>query len=113
MKRVVLSSERTLRECRKRGWIADKVERWVPIRGHPAGGIRKDFLGAFDIIAFERGPIANCIGIQSCSMSGRAAHMAKLRAGDQNPDSRGLLEGDVGVQALGAAPRVEDNARPM
>lgn len=89
-RRIVHTSARSLERCRKLGWIADKVERWVPMKGHPAGGQRKDFLGAFDIIALATDrpngdaqgntwydpPL--CIGIQSCSMSGRAAHLAKL-----------------------------------
>jgi NADH-quinone oxidoreductase subunit M len=41
-------------------------------------------------------------------------YMAKLRAGDQNPDSRGLLEEDVGARMLGAAAAPSDsNARPL
>jgi len=42
-------------------------------------------------------------------------YMAKLRAGDQNPDSRGLLEEDLGVKMVGAAdpaPGTAD-ARPL
>src|SRR6185312_5530923 len=41
-------------------------------------------------------------------------YMAKLRAGDQNPDDRGLLEDNLGVRMLGdARPAVEPDARPL
>ena len=93
-KRVVHTSARSLERCRKLGWIADKCERWIPMKGHPAGGQRRDLFGAFDIIALVKVPAQasdddgavwpseriECVAIQSCAMSGRAAHLAKLNA---------------------------------
>ena len=80
-KRVVHTSARSLERCRKLGLLAGKVERWVPMPSHPGGGKRMDFLGVFDIIAFTD-PLATderyCVAIQSCAMSGRAAHLAKM-----------------------------------
>jgi NADH-quinone oxidoreductase subunit M len=42
-------------------------------------------------------------------------YMAKLRAGDQNPDSRGLLEADLGERVVGAADPANGpaDARPL
>lgn len=45
--------ERTLRECRKRGWPCASLEKWVAIPGHPGGGVRRDLWGVGDVIAVD------------------------------------------------------------
>lgn len=54
---------KTLEHYRDQGMIVDIVERWLPMPGHPGGGMRKDFLGLIDLIAFS--PEKGIIGIQS------------------------------------------------
>ena len=44
-------TQRTLAECRRRGWIADVTERWITVPNHPAGGKRKDLFGFVDVVA--------------------------------------------------------------
>jgi hypothetical protein len=79
-KKIALSSERTLRECRRLGWDAGKVERFVKREGQPHG-VRIDLFGWIDIIAVlpeDLRYMPTVLAIQSCSMSTRAAHLAKL-----------------------------------
>ena len=73
--RRVLSSERTLKECRKLGLTAGKVERFVSRAGQY--GRRFDLWGWVDIVAIGDGYV---IAIQSCAMSGRSKHLAKFAA---------------------------------
>lgn len=91
MTRAVLSSERTLRECRRLGWIAGKVERFIPSHGGQGHGVRVDLFGFIDVLAIQPEDaefLAGLLAIQSCSMSGRAAHMDKLL----EPDVAGKLK---------------------
>jgi hypothetical protein len=64
-------TQRTLAECRKRGWEVDIVERRV----HRF--VTKDFLGCIDIIAITD---TGLLGIQACAGASHAARAAKCRA---------------------------------
>lgn len=74
--------QRSMAECRKRGWTAAVVERWVPTTfpgvDMPGPGFRKDLFGFGDILVLddERGALM----IQACAGSGHAAHVAKALA---------------------------------
>lgn len=53
------------------------VERWIPLKGHPGGGIRKDLFDCMDLIALtDRG----IVGIQCGAMGGHVAHVQKCMA---------------------------------
>lgn len=67
-------TQRTLKALRDQGLRCDIVERWIPKKPH---GIRSDFIGAFDIIAFSK--TAGIIGVQSCGQS-FSEHKKKLLA---------------------------------
>jgi hypothetical protein len=63
-------TQRTLAECRRRGWEADIVERRV----HRF--VTKDFLGCIDIIAITPDGF---LGIQACAGASHAARASKCR----------------------------------
>ncbi len=65
-------TQRTLAECRKRGWTAGVVERW-----NPHARIRQDLFGCIDLIALTPDGI---LAIQACAGSSHATRMAKVRA---------------------------------
>lgn len=74
-KKSTSPTQRTLVECRKRGWVAGVVERW-----NPHVRIRQDLFGVIDLIALvPGGPI---IAIQcGVNTSGQhAAHRDKILA---------------------------------
>lgn len=56
-------TQKTLEHYRDQGMIVDIVERWLPMPAHPGGGMRKDFIGLIDLIAFS--PEHGIIGVQS------------------------------------------------
>lgn len=60
--------ERSLIECKKRGWRRQSVEFFNPHTNQ-----RQDFLGIIDILALDGQP--GLLGIQACSMSDRKEHM--------------------------------------
>lgn len=74
---ATLSSERSLQECKRLGLTAGKVERFVQQAGR--FGRRFDLWGWVDIMAIADEYV---IAIQSCSMSGRSAHLKKIE-GDE------------------------------
>jgi hypothetical protein len=65
-------TQRTLAECRKRGWTAQVVEKW-----NPHAKIRQDLFGCIDIVALTPDGI---LGIQACAGASHAARAAKMRA---------------------------------
>lgn len=65
-------TQRTLAECRKRGWTAAVVERW-----NPHARIRQDLFGCIDIVALTPNGI---LGIQACAGSSHVARMTKSLA---------------------------------
>jgi hypothetical protein len=79
--------ERTLRECRRRGWYAPKEAVTEVMTIHRK---RRDFLGVIDLVVFElfsfsiphaKAPMADkeyqCVGIQVTSSSNHAARVKK------------------------------------
>lgn len=65
-------TQRTLAECRKRGWTAQVVERW-----NPHARIRQDLFGCIDILAMHEGGL---LAIQACAGSSHATRRAKALA---------------------------------
>lgn len=65
---------RTLAECRKRGWPAGVVERFVHF---PPPGHRVDLFGCIDIVALTD---SGTLGIQASPGSVHAAHRTKILA---------------------------------
>ncbi len=68
-------TQRTLRELRKQGRLADICERWIMQPGHPGGGFRKDLFGFIDLIVLD--PEQGIIGVQSCGQD-FASHRRKI-----------------------------------
>lgn len=65
-------TSRSLAECRRRGWIAQVVEKW-----NPHARVRQDLFGCIDIVAVQEGQI---LGIQACAGSSHAARRDKALA---------------------------------
>lgn len=71
---------RTKRELRKQEISCDVVERFNQYAG--PYGIRQDFCGIFDIIAFS--PEQGIIGIQCGGQSGHSGHLKKILANEES-----------------------------
>lgn len=65
-------TQRTLAECRRRGWQCQVVEKWVP-----QSRKRIDLFGVIDIVAITENGI---LGIQACAGSSHSARAAKILA---------------------------------
>lgn len=65
-------TQRTLAECKRRGWTAQVVERW-----NSHARVRQDLFGCIDVLAITP---SGMIGIQACAGSSHAARLAKCRA---------------------------------
>ena len=65
-------TQRTIAECKRRGWICQVVEKW-----NPHARIRQDLFGCIDIVALTD---AGILGIQACAGASHAARAAKMRA---------------------------------
>jgi hypothetical protein len=63
----------TLAKLREDGYTAEVVERWVPMN-FTGKGIRKDYLGAVDVLAIS---VNETLAIQCSAASGHAAHRTK------------------------------------
>lgn len=79
-------TSRTLAECRRRGWTAQVVERWLPgtRKNRETGtlertpyGTRKDLFGLGDILALDGQP--GSLLIQACAGGDAAKRAAKVR----------------------------------
>jgi hypothetical protein len=81
--------ERTLKELRNRGYLAEKVEQRLPI---PGKYVTRDFLGFIDIIAVSKTQI---VGVQATSGSNHANHREKILA-----ESRYLVWKEAGAAVL-------------
>lgn len=71
-------TQRTLAECRRRGWLAAVVEKW-----NPHARIRQDLFGCLDVLAIVPGGSLTpgyFLGIQACAGSSHAARAAKVKA---------------------------------
>lgn len=87
-KRSSLSpTQRTLSLLRANGYHCAVVERWLRNPAHPAGGVRKDAFGCFDLLVCGCGEV---VGVQCCSGSGVSAHLRKYRETEEILDP--LLE---------------------
>jgi hypothetical protein len=71
----VRTIQRTLIECRKLGWPAAIVEKWIPQTGR-----RHDMFGLVDVVALNV-TARLVLNIQACGLSGdAAAHVRKALA---------------------------------
>jgi len=79
-------TQRTLAECRRRGWTAQVVEKW-----NSHARVRQDLFGCIDVLALDTKPQfefrgepvylgQGIIGIQACAGSSHAARLAKIKA---------------------------------
>lgn len=68
-------TQRTLQRCRDNGWEADVCERWVPIKNHPGGGVRKDLFGFIDVLVLGDD---ETLAIQATSGSNGNARVIKI-----------------------------------
>lgn len=83
-------TQRTLEECRRRGWTPGVVERWKPgMRGKKgekpsmtAYGTRVDVFGFGDVLVMDDDDLPGSLMIQSTSKSGVSTRMKKLLRGD-------------------------------
>lgn len=57
------------------GYLVDTVERWVPIKTMPGGGIRKDLLHIIDLVAISDD---ETVGVQCCGSTGMTDHLRKI-----------------------------------
>ena len=68
-------TQRTLAELKRQNVPACVSEKWIPSRGHPAGGVRKDLFGFVDVVALGE----TVIGVQATSGTNVAARVKKIR----------------------------------
>jgi hypothetical protein len=87
---------RSLEEMRKRGYLAEVVERWIP-----GANIRKDFAGFIDILCIHKdtGEIA---GVQATSGSNVSARIDKI-INHENVDA--VRKGNIKILVHGWAKR--------
>lgn len=65
-------TQRSLAEMRKRGYLADVVERWIP-----GARVRKDFAGFIDILCIHR-ESGEVVGVQTTSGSNVSKRVDKI-----------------------------------
>jgi hypothetical protein len=84
---VISPTQRSLAHLRRRGALAEVVERYVKT---PTGGFRRDLFKCIDIIALDGG----ILGIQACRGDDAATRIAKIRSDAVWPKAeRWLKEG--------------------
>jgi hypothetical protein len=71
------ATERSLKECKRRGFVAGVVERWIPVAGNWKQGKRVDLFGIIDVVAVSE--VAGIIGLQSTTAGGHTAHIRALK----------------------------------
>jgi hypothetical protein len=84
----------SLRLLRRRGYLVDVCERWVP---HVQPPIRKDLFGAFDVVGLHL-DVQGVLGVQTTSAGCLSARVSKLR---QLPSVAAWLRSGNGVQLHG------------
>lgn len=79
-------TKRTMDALRSDGYFVHRAERWQSVPGRPGGGVRQDFGGFADLIAWKpltRSDINRCqsgiLAVQCCAASGLNAHLDKYR----------------------------------
>jgi hypothetical protein len=65
---------RSLAYLRRRGYLADVAERWIP-----GANIRRDLFGCIDIAAIGR-DLAGVLGVQATTIGNMSSRLAKARA---------------------------------
>lgn len=79
-------TQRTLRWCEKKLWLAGVVEKWLPNRQEACpicqattgkGGVRKDLFGFIDLVAIDGAQ--GVVAIQVCATSSMASRLNKIR----------------------------------
>ena len=68
-------SARTQKYLYENGFFSDTVERWVTFGGR--GGVRKDYCGFADLIAFGHGRF---LAVQVCSQNSLTEHLGKIKS---------------------------------
>ncbi len=66
----VSPTQRTLAELRRRGYLAQVVEHWVP-----GARVRRDLFGFIDVLAIKPDEV---LGVQACAGASVAARVAKI-----------------------------------
>lgn len=85
-------TQRSLAHCKKMGWLAGIVERWLPVPSHPAGGVRKDLFGFIDLIVLDGK--GGTLGVQATSSSNLSARWHKIQQSCFSAADRWLREGN-------------------
>ena len=75
MAKGLSATQRTLRELRNQGRVAEITEKWVTNPKLPGGGFRKDLFGIIDVLALD--PERGFVGVQCCT-GGYQAHLRKM-----------------------------------
>jgi hypothetical protein len=88
-------TSRTLEECRKRGWTAQKVEWW-----NAYAKIRIDLFGIIDIVVLDDAP--GLLGIQATTSDNISARLAKIA---ESKEAKLWLERGLRLEVWGWAKR--------
>ena len=85
-------TQRSIAHCKKMGWLAGVVERWLLAPGHPAGGVRKDLFGFIDMIVLDGK--GGTLGVQATSSSNLSGRWHKVQQECFSAADRWLREGN-------------------
>ena len=85
-------TQRSLAYCKRMGWLAGVVERWLPAPGHPAGGVRKDLFGFIDMVVLDGK--GGALGVQATSSSNLSGRWHKVQQNCFSAADRWLREGN-------------------
>jgi hypothetical protein len=91
------SVQRTIAYLKDLGILCGVVEKWIPNKALPGGGIRKDFLNIIDIIAISKAD--GILGIQVCG-SDFSAHVKKITE-DKADETAAWLDAGGRLQIIG------------
>ena len=80
-------TQRTLHLLREEGYLAEVVERWVPV-----ANVRRDLFGFGDVIAIRDGTV---LLVQCTSDSHVSARVNKIRASPYLPQVRSAMQIEV------------------
>ena len=94
---------RTLEMCRRNGWYADVVERWIP-----GANIRRDLFGCIDIVAMSD---QSMIGIQATSAANVSSRVSKIKNKCTEPALIWLLHAELQVWGWRKYPRRDSSGR--
>lgn len=91
-------TRRSLKFLRDNGYVAGVVEKWIPSKFHPAGGVRKDLLDFIDIMAFKEGEV---LAVQSTSYSGVSSRVKKIESDDLAANVAAVRKAGVKIHVHG------------